>query len=286
MKNEELDILLYFQEHPRKSIADASRDLQFSDGKIWKILHKHKLKPFKSLPVSRLTEANKHSRREFCQLMITRLENDPHFFNKIIWTDEANFSTAGVFNRKNTHFWSVENPHYIKDIKFQGRQSFSVWCGILNNRILGPVFYRYSLTGPRFLNMMANEIEACLEEIPIVNYNNNMIWHQDGAPCHNTIAVTHFLNNKYEEWIGKFGTIRWAPNSPDLSLLDTFLWGHLKNECYKQRTENINQLQDRISAELTRLNENPEIILNSISNLKKRYRLCIEKQGSHFEQFL
>lgn len=285
-ENEELNVLLYFQEHPNRSIRDARRDLEISLGKIWNILHKHKVRPFKLLPVSRLTQANVNARLEFCQLMIDRLDNDQLFFNKILWTDEASFTTSGIFNRRNSHFWSFENPHQIKDIQFQGRQAISVWCGIYNNRVLGPIIYRQPLTGERFLNFLQNDIEYYLEDLPLIDYNQ-IIWHQDGAPPHTTIAVRNYLNNRFHEWIGKHGTIRWPPNSPDLSLLDTFLWGYLKNKCYQERTENIEELQQRIIQHIFNLNNNAQnFILNSIGNLKKRYRLCLENHGNHFEQFL
>ena len=34
-------------------------------------------------------------------------------------------------------------------------------------------------------------------------------------------------------WIGKGGPVAWPPRSPDLTLLDFFLWGHIKSLVYK-----------------------------------------------------
>lgn len=33
-------------------------------------------------------------------------------------------------------------------------------------------------------------------------------------------------------WTDRCGSVKYSPRSPDLSLLDFFLWGHLKNRIY------------------------------------------------------
>ncbi|EZA51396.1 hypothetical protein X777_09665, partial [Ooceraea biroi] len=49
---------------------------------------------------------------------------------------------------------------------------------------------------------------------------------------------TSFARNILDEsfpdrWIGRGGRISWPARSPDLTPLDLFLWGHLKNEVYR-----------------------------------------------------
>ena len=55
---------------------------------------------------------------------------------------------------------------------------------------------------------------------------NNVIWQQDGAPPHAVQEVVVHLNGRYNEWIGRHGTLLWPPNSPDITPMDTFLRGH------------------------------------------------------------
>lgn len=283
-EDDELTILLHFEENQETSVRSASRYLNISVGKIHKILKKHNRKPYKFLPVTKLTEDHILARRVFCEIMLNCLNQNHNFFNRIMWTDECTFSTAGVYNRKNTHIWSDENPRAIREIKFQGRKSVSVWCGILNNRIYGPIYFQ-KLTGATYLQMLQIQIEALLEELPLQFYND-MVWHQDGAPVHNVVEVQNYLNMRFNEWIGARGPIRWPANSPDLSLLDTFLWGDLKNHCYEYPNGSIEELQGKIAERIRFLNNNPDIILASINNLKKRYRLCLQMNGLQFEQFL
>lgn len=50
------------------------------------------------MPVQKLTENHKIARSQFCGEMLQLNNGDRHFFEKILWTDEASFTTAGVFN--------------------------------------------------------------------------------------------------------------------------------------------------------------------------------------------
>ena len=57
-----------------------------------------------------------------------------------------------------------------------------------------------------------------------------VIFMQDGAPPHCSCFVTDVLNERFPDaWIGRNGPIPWPPRSPDLSPLEFFLWGYIKN---------------------------------------------------------
>ncbi|EZA48500.1 hypothetical protein X777_12995, partial [Ooceraea biroi] len=46
----------------------------------------------------------------------------------------------------------------------------------------------------------------------------------------------NILNESFpDRWIGRGGRISWPARSPDLTPLDFFLWGHLKNEVFLTR---------------------------------------------------
>lgn len=271
-------------ENPNRSIADATKYFYRSAKKIHLTLKKHRYYPYKVLPVQTLTENQKYRRVMFCQEMLLLKEDDNNFFRKILWSDECTFSTAGLYNRKNVRIWATNNPQATRAIKFQGRQSLHVWCGILNNKIIGPIFYDGSLTGETYFNMLINDVENLLENLPLIQYNN-LIWHQDGAPPHNVWPVLNYLNQRYETWIGCTGPIRWPPNSPDLTPLDSFLWGFLQNKVYEHPSENIEQLQTKILQVINDTNENhPAFIINSLNKIETDYRNCINKNGGHIEQ--
>jgi hypothetical protein len=57
-----------------------------------------------------------------------------------------------------------------------------------------------------------------------------MYFRQDGAPAHKAIIVKQYLNDIFlNRWIGIQGVISWPARSSDLTPLDFFLRGHLKN---------------------------------------------------------
>lgn len=241
-------------------------------------MKKYKYYPYKVLPVQKLSEENKAARLRFCLEMIDRLEQDPQFFNKIIWTDESSFSTSGVFNRRNVHYWSTENPKTFREIKHSGRQSVHVWAGILNNRVIGPIFFDGIMNGNRYFELINGVVPD------LRNQNNDVIWQQDGAPPHNVVAVTQYLNEHFEFWIGKFGHSRWPPNSPDLTVLDTFLWGFLKDKLKDEKNLTVNRIREKITLEIDILNgRNQGIILAAIEKQKRIYRQCIQENGGHVE---
>jgi hypothetical protein len=54
------------------------------------------------------------------------------------------------------------------------------------------------------------------------------------------INVRLFLNNIFPgRWIVRRGSIELPARSPNLSPLDFFLWGHLKNKIYKEKPQNL-----------------------------------------------
>jgi hypothetical protein len=72
--------------------------------------------------------------------------------------------------------------------------------------------------------------EFFVPEIRTLRRNRSIMFQQDGAPPNFTVDVRKYLNHQFpDRWIGRDGPIRWAPRSPDLTPLDFFLWGHVKN---------------------------------------------------------
>ena len=72
---------------------------------------------------------------------------------------------------------------------------------------------------------------------------SRVIFMQDGAPPHSSCFVTDVLNERFPDaWIGRGGPIPWPPRSPDLSPLDFFLWGYIKNIVYAEKIRNIQHL--------------------------------------------
>lgn len=224
-EDKQLDVLLHFEENSETSTRLAAVDLSLSKTSLVRCLSINKWHPYKFQPVQKLHERDYPRRMDFCREM---LQFDPNNFTKILWTDEAIFTTAsGIFNRKNTYYWSSENKRKTLEVQKQGWRSVKVWCGILRNKILGPIFYEENMNSQSYLRLLENEIEDALDNLSLQD-RVGLIWQQDGAPYHKSQVVQDFLNERYPVWIGQNGTIPWPPRSPDLTPLDFFVGG-LKN---------------------------------------------------------
>jgi hypothetical protein len=51
--------------------------------------------------------------------------------------------------------------------------------------------------------------------------------------------IAMFGFSKTARWIVRRGSIELPARSPNLSPLDFFLWGHLKNKIYKEKPQNL-----------------------------------------------
>ena len=71
---------------------------------------------------------------------------------------------------------------------------------------------------------------------------------------------------------------------PDLTPLDFFLWGHVKQQVYATRPENVQDLKDRIERACRAVS--PQVLRRVREAVLNRTVLCEERNGSHFEHLL
>ena len=89
------------------------------------------------------------------------------------------------------------------------------------------------------------------------------IWsQQNGATCHTAEATLDGLRPVFEDRIiSSRAAIVWPPRSYDLTSLDYYLWGTVKDKCYADKPETINALKNNIG----------EIQLQTIYNVLKNW---------------
>lgn len=102
---------------------------------------------------------------------------------------------------------------------------------------------------------------------------------------HHHISVRNFLNENYNgRWIGRGGPVNWPACSPDLTSLDFFLWGYLKNVVFEQRPTTKANMQDRIRRACAAIPR--QTLLDTVRHFQRRLILCLEANGGHFEHLL
>lgn len=239
------------------------------------------MKPFKVQFVQQLYEEDLQDRIEMCKTLVPMLQ-DINIQENVFFSDEATFHLNGLVNKHNIRYWCEHNPHATIETVMNSPK-VNVWCAMSKNRLIGPFFFEGdTVNGEKYLSMLQTFF---IPEVKKLRKIRSIIFQQDGAPPHFSIEVRQFLHNHFSDrWIGRGGPIRWAPRSPDLTPLDFFLWGHVKNNVYKSPIKDMNELKTKIEMEIKSITK--ETLCNVFSNIVKRMNLCISVDGDHFEHLL
>jgi len=272
---------------PNLSVRRLSNITGVSKSTIHRILRRElRLYPYKLQLTQRLRRGDKAKRVRFCRWLLDKWKS-PSFRRHLFVSDEAHFYLNGCVNKQNCRVWGNENPHALVEQDHQPSH-VTVWCGLTSRGVIGPYYFQSrgrteTVTGARYKRMLDDFVVPELRRLGI---SLRRVWfQQDGASPHTTGSVLTRLRQIFPgKVISKNGDVNWPPRSPDLSPLDFFLWGHLKNTIYTQPVHSLGQLRARISASLATL---PGSTLRSaMENLALRCRSCLQKRGAHMEHVL
>lgn len=245
-EDNQLLILLHLQDNVHISCRELEHQTGISKSSVNRIIKKHGYHPYHIALHQELHGADYDNRVNFCNLILNKINEDPAFLLKVLFSNEATFKSNALVNRHNMHYYATENPRWMREIDRQSRWSLNVWAGIINNKLIGPYFFEGILTGQMYLEFLATELPVLLEDVDLET-RRNMWFQQDGAPAHFHRAVRDFLHDRFgNHWIGRGGPIAWPARSPDLTPLDFFLWGYVKQEVYKERTTTVEDMKERI----------------------------------------
>jgi len=278
------EVLRAVEQEPETSIRFIAREYDLSYSTVQRILKEEKLHAYHYTSVQDLREEDYPRRKRFCENFLRRVDEDPEFSSRVIFSDESLFTREGIFNHHNMHTWSEENPRVTRLTNFQTRWKLNVWAGIMGTNILGPVILPDILNGASYLEFLSTNIPDFLEEVPLAE-RNKIIFQQDGAGPHNARVVTNYLNGQFpDRWMGRHGPIHWPARSPGLNPLDFFLWGYCKEIIYRKLPEDIEDLNNKLHFAIWSIDD--DILRKTQINLLRRMRACITMDGGHFEHLL
>lgn len=131
--------------------------------------------------------------------------------------------------------------------------------------------------------MLRNEIIPAIRRIA---GDIDQTWfQQDGASPHFGVDVCAYLNTQFpRRQIGRREEIVWPGRSPDLTALDYFLWGYLKDRVYKTKPRSIEDLCQKIRDEIALIY--PDMIQNALSDFYNRVGYCQTVNGERFEHLI
>jgi hypothetical protein len=283
-EHNEVAILAAVQQNPQVSIRQLHADSGISVGSINKILHRHKYHPYHISLHQELHGDDFHNRIVFCEWALHQIQINPNFFNNVLFSDESSFTNHGGVNRHNMHYWSVENPDWLRQVEHQRPWTVNVWCGIIGNKLIGPYFIRGHLNGIKYRDFLEQELPPLLEDVAL-DVRQRMWFQHDGCPAHYSNVAREVLDRDYDgRWIGRNGPINWPARSPDLTSPDFFLWGYLKDKVYQQVPTTKENMIERITNACAEIR--PDHLLSCVQSFEKRIDKCIEVGGHNFEHLL
>jgi len=54
------------------------------------------------------------NRTIFCTWALQKIREDPDFFQRVLFTDEATFFNIKGINKQNCRYWAAENPRWLR----------------------------------------------------------------------------------------------------------------------------------------------------------------------------
>lgn len=270
----------------QQSLREMALETGNSITSVWRILKRHKFHPYGVKLVQELKQEDYGKRLDFCELMDHKIR-DPTFLKNTCFSDESTFHLTGYVNRHNCRYWSEANPNEHREAHTQRPQKRNVWAGILGNEIIGPFFIEGNLDSAKYILLLHNQIVPTMR---VSAARQNIAWtdvyfQQDGAPAHYARLVREYLDLVFpNRWIGRLGPILWPPRSPDLTPLDFFLWGYLKDRVFRTTPQTVQDMEDRIMENC--LIPDESMFERVRESFGQRILWCIHEEGKQFEQYL
>lgn len=140
------------------------------------------------------------------------------------------------------------------------------------------------MNGDTFLHFLQTQFEEWIDMLPLEVIRK--IWLQlDGAPPHFSRQVRDYLNDSFgNQWIGRGGPVAWPARSPDLTKLDFFLWGFVKEKVYQTNPTTKEDMVNRIRNVFHSIDQ--QMLDNVNDSLLQRLGVCRDQNGGHIEHLI
>ncbi|GBN63446.1 hypothetical protein AVEN_177709-1 [Araneus ventricosus] len=121
-----------------------------------------------------------------------------------------------------------------------------------------------------------------LQLYSVPQFTEDVIFQQDGVPPHYGNIIREFLDTTFPQgWIGRGAVMAWPPRSPDITPLDFYLRGYVKQHGYSERINEINHLKQRITNVIHSVT--PDILTRVWEELDYRLDVCRATNRAHIK---
>ena len=181
----------------------------------------------------------------------------------------------------NCGIWADEQPNALQEWE-RDSPKVNVWTGITKSKVYGPyMFTEPSVNDITYLDLVQQFLESQLVQDGILD---SVVYLQDGAPSHFALIVQNYLNDIFPgRWIGHASLRLWALRSPDLTPMDFFTWGFIKVKVYQVKTNDLEQLKNRIFATAEQIM--PVMLARMFRAKEEHWDMCFDLRGHHVEMY-
>ncbi|GBN54976.1 hypothetical protein AVEN_261494-1 [Araneus ventricosus] len=132
---------------------------------------------------------------------------------------------------------------------------------------------------PRTPTVTSSICLGMLQLYSVLQFPEGVIFQQDCAPPHYGNIVHEFLDTTFpQRWIGRGAVMAWPPRSPDITPLDFYLWGYVKQHMYSERITDINHLKQKITDVVRSVT--PDVLTRVWEELDYRLDVCRATNGA------
>ena len=258
------DVRQRMEEEPTKPLKRLSQEIRHSYGTCQTIVKRDlNMHPYKMQSYQALLSADHPRRLAYCHWFVNNLMNDD-LLNLTFFSDEAWFHLSGYINSQNMRMWSTDKPHIFIETPLHA-QKIGVWMAVSRRRIIGPIFFNFTVNAERYRNIFLTEFVQQLDDDEL-QYG---YFQQDGATAHTTRENLAFLREYFDDRLISLHTeVEFPPRSPCLTIMDYFIFPYLKNKIFANPILNLQELQQRIVQQCATIT--PEMLQNVFHSMRRR----------------
>lgn len=272
---------------PRKHITPRriAPVLGISRRSVQRIISKDlRMRVFKRLPVTQLSEHDKLRRRIRCETLLGRF-ND-RTVQRIFFTDEKLFTVSPVIVPQNDRVYSTallkRHVRHRSLVKHRCHFSHSVMVAVgISMKGKSRVIFLpngQTITAQYYCDNMLSTI--FLPDCHRIFNNWQFTFQQDSASAHRAQRTIAFLRQNVPDFISPD---EWPPKSPDMNPVDYFVWGKLQEAVYSVPIRDLEHLKERIHLCWNAL---PQRHINAaILGWRNRLQMCVNENGAAIDPF-
>ena len=268
--------------NPVRTMRGMAKELKVSEHTVRNIVKK-KIKA-RSLARSKrflLTDRLRSLRLERCKRILAMMKKRSPV---ILFTDEKYFSVDQVCNSRSDRYITKlrvqDVPDKVRTVNRTKHPSQLMMFGLVasNGLKMPPVFLEkgFRMGAKEYLDRVLKP-----HVLPWIQQNfqdqSELIFMQDGAPCHTSKLVQEWLSENLNFWPKEV----WPPSSPDLNPLDFSIWAYVQAKACKVQHPNLDALQLSVSKVWNDMTE--AFIRSTCSTFRPRIEAVIEAEGGYID---